>query len=324
MGQPKNFKAFLTKRYWVIIIAVFCSILWGSAFPAVKVSYHVLGISENNLLAQIVFAGMRFMMASLILLVLMFIVDRKALRLKRRHLPAIISLGFFTTSLQYFFFYIGLAHASGMKGAILTSSEMFFVVIMAHFIYSDDRLNWRKVFGLIAGFGGIVLANWGEDFSLNFSFLGEGFLLLAGLSNALGTFLAKRLSIDIHPFALTGYQMFFGSFTMLIIGFPKLQPGSMHFTLSGWALLIYSAFLSAVAFSLWFSLLKYNKAGEVSIYKFVVPVAGTILSAIFIPSEHLTFYILGALVLVASGIVVINRKSERQTIIEQGAPNLKR
>ncbi|KMY54438.1 multidrug transporter [Bacillus sp. FJAT-27231] len=307
MKAIKRNTRFLTNKYWVISIAVFCSILWGSAFPVLKFSYEELGMAEDDLSAKIVFAGMRFMMAALLLLVMMFFVDKRSLKLSWRQLPAIIGLGILSTSLQYFFFYNGLAHTSGMKASILNSSEAFFVVFLAHFIYSDDRLDWRKFCGLMTGFGGIVLANWGQDASLNFSFGGEGFMLFSGLAGALGTFLSKRLSASIHPFALTGWQMFAGAFFMLLIGMPGLEAHAISFTLKGWWLFIYTVILSAAAFALWTALLKYNKAGEVSLYKFVMPVAGTALSAVFIPGEHLTINTFVALLLVAAGIAVVNR-----------------
>lgn len=311
MKQQTRFTRLLTNKFWVIAIAVFCSILWGSAFPVLKLSYHELGMAGDDLTAKIVFAGMRFMMAALLLLFIVFLFDRKALKVSWRQWPAIIGLGLLTTSLQYFFFYNGLAHTSGMKAAILNSSGVFFVVFLAHFVYADDRLDWRKIVGLATGFGGIVLANWGKDASLSFSFMGEGFMLLSGLTAAFGTFLSKRLAADIHPFALTGWQMFVGSLLMLVIGAPNLSRDAITFTPVGWMLLLYSVFLSAAAFALWTSLLKYNKAGEVTLFKFVVPVSGTILSVMFLPGEHLTVNTIVALLLVAAGITVVNRKGNK-------------
>ena len=85
----------------------------------------------------------------------------------------------------------------------------------------------------------------------------------------------------------------------------------MTFTPLGWGLFIYSALLSAVAFALWYSILKYNKAGEISIYKFATPVSGAILSAMFIPGEKLTLLVLAALVLVAVGFIAINYKPKQ-------------
>jgi len=299
-------KKYLTKKWAVISIAVFCSILWGSAFPVLKVSYEELQMVADDTIAKVVFAGMRFLLAGLILLIGLFFVNRKALKVTRKQIPILILFGVVQTALQYFFFYNGLANTSGMKGAILTSSGTFFTVVLAHYFYVNDRMNWQKLIGLIAGFAGIVIANWGQEFQMSFQLTGEGYMILAALTGAIGAIMAKELAIGIHPFALTGWQLTIGSVLMLIVGLPQLQDNAMTFTPLGWWLFIYSAVLSAVAFALWYSILKYNKAGEISIYKFATPVSGAILSALFIPGEHFTILIIGALILVVAGFIAIN------------------
>ncbi|HLR40705.1 MAG TPA: DMT family transporter [Virgibacillus sp.] len=299
-------KDVLTKKWIVISIAVFCSILWGSAFPVLKVGYAELQMDPNDTVAKIVFAGMRFMLAGLVLLVGILLVNRKALLVTRRQVPVLIIFGVVQTALQYFFFYNGLAKTSGMQGAILVSSGTFFTVLLAHFFYRNDRMNWQKTVGLIAGFGGIIVANWGQEFKLSFQLTGEGYMILAALTGAIATIMAKEMAVGIHPFALTSWQFIIGSGLMLIIGVPQMNAHAMIFTPLGWGLLIYSAILSAVAFALWYSILKYNKAGEISMYKFITPVSGAILSAMFIPGEKLSLFIVGALALVAVGIIAVN------------------
>ncbi len=100
--------------------------------------------------------------------------------------------------------------------------------------------------------------------------------------------------------------MFIGSVLLMSVGLFQLGGFTLTFTPKAWVLLAYSAFLSATAFSLWYSLLKYNKAGEISIYRFMIPVSGAILSAIFIPGEKLTYMMGLALALVVIGIITIN------------------
>lgn len=306
-------KKYLTTKWIVISIAIFCSVLWGSAFPVLKVSYEELGMATNDTIAKVVLAGMRFLLAGLMLLAGLFIMNRKALRIRRKQLPVLILFGIVQTALQYYFFYNGLAKTSGMQGAILVSSGTFFTVLLAHYFYVNDRMNWQKLVGLLAGFTGIIVANWGSSFQLSFQMTGEGYMILAALTGAVGTIMAKEMALDIHPFALTGWQLTIGSLVMLLIGLPQLQTNAMIFTPLGWWLFIYSAFLSAIAFALWYSILKYNKAGEISIYKFATPVSGAILSALFIPGEKLTVFIVGALLLVAIGFVAINYKTGEDT-----------
>lgn len=299
---------FLQNKWSVLALATFSCLLWGSAFPVLKISYEELQMAPDDTMAKIVFAGMRFLLAGLMILIPMFFFNRKALFVRRKHISVLIWLGLVQTALQYYFFYNGLANVSGMQGSILTSSGTFFAVILAHFYYKNDRLNWKKIFGLMAGFAGIVVANWGQDFQLSFHWMGEGFMILSGVTSAVATIMAKELATGIHPFALTGWQLTIGAVIMLLIGFPQLGENAMTFTPFGWGLLVYSAFLSAAAFALWYSLLKYNKAGEISIYKFMTPVFGALLSALFIPGESLNLYIVLAIVLVSAGIIAINSR----------------
>lgn len=299
------------KKWAVIAIAIFCSLLWGSAFPVLKISYPELQMSPDDPIAKMVFAGLRFFLAGLIVLIFLFFTNRKELLISRKKIGILILLGIVQTSIQYFFFYNGLAKVTGMQGAILSSSGTFITVLIAHFFYKNDRLNWQKVLGLIAGFFGIIVANWGQELQLSFSLTGEGFMIIAGLAGAVGTIMAKELATGIHPFALTGWQLTIGASLMLITGIPQLEENAMVFTPLGTGLLLYSSLLSAVAFMLWYQLLKYNKAGEISIYKFVIPVSGTLLSVLFIPGETLNIFILGAIVLVALGIFIINYQGKK-------------
>lgn len=296
----------LTNKYWVIVIVLFCAVLWGSAFPVLKVSYAELGIAPDDRYAIIVLAGIRFFLASLIIFILIVVGIRQSPKVNRKMLPQLFLLGLLQISLQYFFFYNGLAHTTGMKGAILSSAGIFFVVVLAHFVYADDRLDWRKIIGLTAGFAGIILINSGKHLTLDFSWQGEGFMILSGLVSAIGTILAKRISKEVHPFVLTAWQMLLGSLLLIAVGLLGLKPHAMVFTNKALLLLLYSAFLSATAFSLWYAILKYNKAGEISVYKFMTPVSGAILSALFIPGERLTLNMFMALGLVALGVIIVN------------------
>lgn len=293
-------------KWSVILIAVFCSLLWGSAFPLLKVSYEEFQMAPDDIAAKIVFAGLRFLLAGLIVLAFLLIISPKSVLVTRRQFIVLIILGIIQTALQYYFFYNGLAKVSGMQGAILNSSGTFFTVILAHYFYVNDKMNWKKTIGLIAGFAGIVVANWGQGFELSFTFTGEGFMILSGLTSAIATIIAKELAKGIHPFAITGWQLSLGAIILLIVGLPNLRENAIVFTPFGWGLFIYSALLSAVAFALWYSLLKYNPAGEITMYKFIVPVSGAILSSIFIPGEKLTLMTIAALALVALGIIIVN------------------
>lgn len=312
-------KKYLTNKWVVISVAIFCAILWGSAFPVLKIGYAEMQMQSDDTSAKVVFAGLRFLLAGLILLIFLAITNRKALKVTKRQLPVLLLFGFVQTALQYYFFYNGLARTSGMQAAILISSGTFFTVLLAHFFYANDRMNWRIIVGLCAGFIGVIVANWGTSFQFHFQLTGEGFMILAALTGAVGTIMAKEMALGIHPFALTGWQLTLGSLMMLVYGLPQLEQGAMVFNTLGTILFVYSAVLSAVAFALWYSLLKYNKAGELSIYKFATPVSGAILSVFIIPGETFTVFIVAALVFVSIGFVAINYKPKKRLRLTKGS-----
>ena len=70
------------------------------------------------------------------------------------------------------------------------------------------------------------------------------------------------------------------------------------------------ALISAVAYSVWGILLKYNPVSRVTIFNFLTPLFGVLLSAIFLGEvdQALQLNKLLALILVCVGIYVVNRK----------------
>lgn len=297
----------MNKKY-VVLLSILTSLLWGSAFPVLKISYIELSMKPNDIFGKIFFAGIRFLGASLLILLFNLLFLKISLKIKKEDIFSIITLGIIGTSLQYFFFYTGLSNTAGMKASILSSSGVFFVFLFAHFFYKDDKMDKGKAMGLIFGFLGIIIINKGQSFSFLFNPLGEGFLILSALCSSIGTIYAKEMSNKINPFVLTFYQMLIGSLILIIISAPFLNNDSIVFNFKGSLLLIYTCFLSATAFTIFYSLLKYNKAGEISIYKFVIPIAGSILSLIFLKGETFSPNIIIALVLVVLGIIITNKK----------------
>ena len=82
------------------------------------------------------------------------------------------------------------------------------------------------------------------------------------------------------------------------------------FTIPSSLLLLYMAMISAVAYSLWGILLKYNPVSRIAVFGFMNPVFGVILSALLLGENNQAFslYGLAALILVSLGIFLVNRK----------------
>ena len=294
----------------VLLLASLCCLLWGSAYPAVKTGFVLLSIDRSDLAAQLLFAGYRFVAAGFLLLVYAALSGKDVLQTGRQNLATLLGLGVFQTTLQYLFFYAGLANTTGVKASILNAVGVFFSVLIAHWVHHDDSINMRKVVGCLLGFAGVVAANrnsalgqGGWDFTLN----GEGFVVMAALILSAAGIYGKRVSQRMDTVVMTGYQLGLGGGVLLTLG--AIGGGVLPvFGPAAWALLTYLALLSATAFALWGVLLKYNRVSTVSIYSFLVPVFGAALSALFLGESLLEWKYLLALLLVSAGIWLVTQE----------------
>lgn len=296
-------------RSGVFALATLCCILWGSAYPAIKNGYALLHIAPADIASQMLFAGWRFALAGLILLVAAAGMKKSILGLSSRQAGQVGLLGLTQTAIQYVFFYIGLAHASGVKSSIMNATGVFFSVVLAHFIYANDRLNGRKALGCLIGFLGVVVVNLGGGaLGFDFSLLGEGFVVIAAFVLAAASIYGKRLSADMDPMVMTGWQLFVGGAILVLIGI--VGGGQLEgIDLQSGGLLLYMALLSSVAFAVWSLLLKHNPVGMIAAFNFLIPVFGVSLSAIFLGESLLRWSYLGALILVCAGIWLVTRPS---------------
>lgn len=305
-----NTNEFFTNRKVIILLASFCCLLWGSAYPAVKTGYLLFNIPADNIPSKLVFAGYRFALAGIFVLLIALILKRNIFSFTKKNIGQIVLLGLTQTLLQYIFFYIGLGYTTGVKGSIMNATGTFFSVILAHFIYNNDKLTSNKVIGCIIGFIGVMTVNFSADL-LNFSFSikGEGFVMFSAFILSAASIYGKKITQTLDSTVVTGCQLFIGGLFLALSGY--MFGGSITgFTSKSTLLLIYLALLSSAAFSLWAALLKYNKVGVISVFNFLVPVFGTILSAIFLGEDILQFKNLFALILVCIGIILANKNKD--------------
>ncbi len=294
-----------TKPILVVVIATFCCILWGSAFPCVKIGYNYFNIGSDDIFSQMLFAGVRFLIAGILIIAFGSITEKKLLLPSKSSLPSIGVLSLTQTIIQYVFFYIALANTSGVNSSIINGSNNFFAIIIAFFLLRE-KLSVKKIAGCLLGFGGVILASIAQGTVGGFNVLGEGFMIISAISCALSNVLLKKFSQKHNPLILSGYQFIFGSIVMIIIGVSlggKLTAINPY----GILILIYLALLSCITYTIWSLLLKYNGVAKISIFGFITPVAGSIMSALFLGEYQLfDWKYLVALILVALGIFTVN------------------
>ena len=218
-------KTYLTRGWVVGLLAVICCALWGSAITTIKKGYFLMGIDSSDTASIILFAGLRFTLAGVLVIIFECIHQKKVIRLAVR--------------------------------------------------------------------------------TIKLAFL----LCLAQIAYALSTVLINKFSQKEAPVLLSGSQFFLGGFLLTGVGF--CMGGRIHEITSGAILiLLYLAFVSAVAYTLWSVLLAYNEVSRVAIYGFVNPLCSVLLSAAVLGEIAQAFNAgtLAALLLVSVGICIVNWK----------------
>ena len=309
--EIKNEKTSIFKKPYVLIFsALLCCALWGSASPAIKIGYQLLSVS--GVPSTILFAGVRFFMAGIITVMIYSLARRKFLYPKKENIPRVLTVSAFQTVIQYIFFYIGLANTTSVKGTIASGSSAFFCVLIASLVFRQEKLTAKKILACVLGFAGIIVVNL-SGLTLTMNFLGDGFVILSTVSYAFSSVLMKRFSKHEDPVVISGYQFIVGGAFMIILGLSL--GGKISLTSGGGiALLIYLAFLSAIAYALWGLLLKFNPVSRVSIFSFTTPIFGTILSILLLPGTSGTspINIAITLVLVSAGIFLLNYSGKKR------------
>lgn len=301
-----DMKKFFSNKYICMLTAVFCTLLWGTAYPLIKLAYADMSIITVP--DKLLFAGLRFFIAGLMVFVVCFMMRKNVLDIEKSRIPKILIYSLLLTVFHYTFNYIGVGNASATKTSVLSACSAFFGVLLAPVFFKGERLTFNKIAGCVLGAVGIIIVNL-SFFSGTFTFIGEGFIILATVCSALGSLYGKSVSKG-KVFEVTAWQLSAGGFILCVAAF--VLGGGISFNTSGIIELMILAFVSAAAFSLWTALLVYNDAGRIMIYNLLIPVFGTMWSFIILNERDILnpLYIV-SLIFICAGIIFVNLRERK-------------
>ena len=99
---------------FAVLLAIFCNVLWGCAFPFIKMGYRLFEIDPSNTASIFCFAGVRFMLGSLLVLLgSTLLQSRMPTFPKGKVFAECCVLGLWQTTTQYAFYYIAVAMLTG-------------------------------------------------------------------------------------------------------------------------------------------------------------------------------------------------------------------
>lgn len=215
-------------------------------------------------------------------------------------------------ALEFILLYHSLDLTSVSRSSIIFYSMPVWMVIAAHLLIPGERLTPRKALGLVVALSGVAWALLDRDAGGQGRLLGD-LLALGAAFCWTGIALFTRVSAvsRLDPAMQLFWQVSVSAVILLAVAplfGPLLRdPQPIHF----WTLGFQAVIVLTAGFAFWLWLLKIYPAGPVASFGFLSPVFGVLSGWLFL-DEPVGVTIVGALMLVAAGIWLINAPERRR------------
>lgn len=276
-------------------------IMFGANAVAIKVSLVGLGTFTT--------AGLRFAIAALAISLWAKFTGR-SLSVKKGQVRQLLIISVIFT-VQLSLLYLGLSKTNASRGTLLINFQPFFVLFLAHYFIPGDRMTKKKFLGLSLGFIGMALVFLGKKGVTAEVQIGDLLILATAFVWACNTVYIKRIIKVFDPFQIVLYPMIFSIPFFFLSGFLWDSPIIAHVDVKILGSLLYQSIVTAsLGYVIWNSLLQ--KYGAVSLHSFIfiMPISGVCLGGLIL-GEPITANLLLALLLVVSGILVVNSKAKK-------------
>jgi O-acetylserine/cysteine efflux transporter len=292
--------AALGNRRYVVLAFALLVLFWGSAFSVVKV-----GLEYSP---PMIFAGLRTLIGGLVIL-LVAVVWGGSPHL-RRDWPIFLLLAAFNVVFFFGFQTLAILYLPSGTAAVLEYLQPMLVGLLAWMILGES-LSLAKIIGLTLGFSGIVAVSSGSIFG-SISPGGVAFGAGSAFSWALGTVFFKRYEARISTMWAVAIPFVIGGMVLTLFSFAIESWSEVSPTATLFASLSYVSLVEiALAWLIWFGLVRTGEASRVAVYVFFVPLVSIVIGAIFL-DERLTLSLLIGTFLIVTGIYTVNRSSTEE------------
>ncbi len=310
----------LSKPLWQRPLMIAPFLLWGSAMVVMRDA-----LPETTPM----FIGiMRLLPAGLAVLAFRYAVGRQSTQTPWNPLTwkAWAWIGLFALvdgSFFQGFLAAGLMDTGAGLGSVMIDSQPLAVALMAAWFY-QERMGLLGWLSLVVGVLGISIIGlspmWGSE-SLALS-VGQGWMLLAALSMAVGTVLMRPISRHVDPVIATGWHMILGSLPLIVISALTETHQWDHLSVNHWIGLGYTSLLgSALAYGLFFYFASEENLTEFSSLTFLTPVFALVFASLFL-SESLTVAQWGGVGVTLISVYLMNKRGDIETWIRQAVTSV--
>jgi drug/metabolite transporter (DMT)-like permease len=297
---------------WAMLIVL--SAIWGGSF------YFFAVIIKELPVFTIVF--FRVFLATLALWTIIFLSGQSRPNIKASWHNFFL-MGFFNNVIPFSLIVWGEQRVAPGLAAVLNATTPFFAVIVAHLSTQNEKLTWNRMAGALIGLAGVAaLVGYDAVRNLGVDLWFQIAIVLASVSYGVSTIFGRRL-VGIPPLVSAASQTAASSLMlfplMLIIDHPTSLPlPSLHVALS---LLALALLCTAIAYIIFFNIVKRAGMTNVTLVTLLVPVSAMILGAFLLNEQISVRHILGMAV-IGIGLALIDGRIPRKIRLSPRGSNV--
>jgi drug/metabolite transporter (DMT)-like permease len=286
-----------SRLVWLILCGI-----WGSTWLFIKI-----GLSD---LPPLTFAGIRFLIASAIILAIIW-ARRISLPTRPEDWWLLAITGVLSFTLNYGLVFWGEQYISSGLAALLQSTLPAFGLVIAHFYLPHERMTPAKIAGVVLGVCGVgVVFSNQLTVAGGKALAGSIALVVSAFCAAYANVLIKARGAKLNPAIIAAVQMVFGLMPLLLIGISlEGNPLRFHWTAIALICLFYLALVgTVVAFLLYYWLMRNMDVTKTMLIALVTPVVAVILGMIVLHEELGWRTLIGGLMIIGGiGLIVAMR-----------------
>ena len=272
--------------------------IWGSSFLWIKIA-----LNEVGPLTLVSFRAF----FSIFGLSLVAVITKP--NLKRGDIWILAVLGLMNVAFPYALISWSETQISSGMASILNSTVPLFTILIAPIFLAEERLDRRRIAGLLLGFGGVVILMYKQLLTGNsMKAVGVVTMLIATCSYAASGVFARKMQRSMRPAAQSLGQM--GMAFLFITPAALSFEAPFHFPvlpMTYVALISLGVLGSSVATLLWFSLVNSVGPTRTSMTAYIFPLVGVLLGMIFL-NEKIDWHLIAGGFLIILAVVTVNTK----------------
>ncbi len=254
----------------------------------------------------------RFLIASILLLLLTWRVEGRLPSIKRGYIMPIILLGMTGVFGYNVFFFKGLATVSAGRASVIVATNPIFITILSAVLFKDKLTLIQAAGILMSVTGALVVISTGDPGQVLTGGLGWGELFIFGcvVSWVAYSLIGKVVMAELTPLIAVAYSAVVGTLALLPPAYLEgVTQDFVHYSAWSWLGLLYLALFGTVlAFQWYYQGIRELGPAKASIFINFVPISAVFLAFVML-GEPITPLLLVGAVLVSAGVYVANTAS---------------